>query len=316
MKAEAVQENGNPTGHGRPEDWPQYICDQGWENYTQEDHDVWKTLFQRQTEIIKGRACQEYIDGIAALKMDENQIPNFAEASKLLKEKTGWEVVAVKGLIPNLPFFQLLADRKFPAGNFIRTRDQLDYIEEPDVFHDFFGHVPLLTNPMFADYMAAFGKAGLRAADHDAITNHASLYWYTVEFGLIKQANEMRIYGAGVLSSPGETVFSLENSSPNRLGFDFERVMRTNYRVDDFQQTYFVIDDFKQLFEKDENELLKIYQNLKNKDDMHASDAVLGTDFVYQHGTQEYAKSKAKSSESLDDHIKNENDGQETPSID
>jgi len=294
MKAEKVQDSGNPTGHGKPEDWPKYIGDQGWENYTSEEHGVWKTLFERQKEIVKGRACKEYLDGIAALEMDQTQIPNFEEASKILKAKTGWEVVAVKGLIPDLPFFQLLAERKFPAGNFIRKPDQMDYIEEPDVFHDFFGHVPLLANPIFADYMEAYGKGGLKAHEHGTITNLARLYWYTVEFGLIQQDDGMRIYGAGILSSPGETKFAVESNSPNRIGFDLKRVMQTNYRVDDYQQSYFVIDSFDQLFSETYADFSKLYEEIKQDKTEYAPEDIAGSDNVFTKGTQEYAKSKDK----------------------
>lgn len=294
MKAEKVQDSGNPTGHGKPEDWPKYIGDQGWENYTSEEHGVWKTLFERQKEIVKGRACREYLDGIAALEMDETQIPNFEEASKILKAKTGWEVVAVKGLIPDLPFFQLLAERKFPAGNFIRKPEQMDYIEEPDVFHDFFGHVPLLANPIFADYMEAYGKGGLKAHEHGTITNLARLYWYTVEFGLIQQDDGMRIYGAGILSSPGETKFAVESDSPNRIGFDLKRVMQTNYRVDDYQQSYFVIDSFDQLFSETYADFSKLYEEIKQDKTEYAPEDIAKSDTVITKGTQEYAKSKDK----------------------
>ncbi len=293
MKAEVVQETGNPTGHGRPEDWPKYIKDQDWSKYTSEEHDVWKTLFARQSKIVKGRACQEYLDGVAALEMDQNQIPNFNEASKILKAKTGWEVVAVEGLIPDLPFFQLLAERKFPAGDFIRKPDQLDYIQEPDVFHDFFGHVPLLANPVFADYMEAYGKGGLKACQHGTITNLARLYWYTVEFGLIKQDDGMRIYGAGILSSPGETKFAVESDSPNRIGFDLKRIMQTNYRVDDFQQSYFVIDSFDQLFKETYADFSKLYEEIKADKTEYAPEDIAEGDTVLTRGSQEYTQSKA-----------------------
>lgn len=292
MKAEVIQDTGNPTGHGRPEDWPKYIKDQDWKKYSAEDHNVWKTLFARQKEIVKGRACKEYLDGIHALEMDENQIPDFKEASKLLKAKTGWEVVAVAGLIPDLPFFQLLAERKFPAGDFIRKSNQLDYIEEPDVFHDFFGHVPLLANPVFADYMEAYGKGGLKAHKHGCITNLARLYWYTVEFGLIKQNDDLRIYGAGILSSPGETVFAKESASPNRIGFDLKRIMQTNYRVDDYQQSYFVIDNFDQLFEQTYADFSSLYEEIKADKTQYAPHDLAPTDKVMTHGTQDYANGK------------------------
>ena len=288
MQTDSQEQAGNPTGHGRPEDWPKYIKDQDWAKYTSEEHGVWKTLFERQSEIVKGRGCQEYLDGITALDMDPHQIPNFAEASKILKAKTGWEVVAVDGLIPDLPFFQLLAERKFPAGDFIRRPDQLDYIEEPDVFHDFFGHVPLLANPVFADYMEAYGKGGLKAFEHGTIKNLARLYWYTVEFGLIQQDDGMRIYGAGILSSPGETVFSVESKSPNRVGFDLKRIMQTNYKYDDYQPTYFVIDSFDQTYA----DFSALYEQIKEENVNYAPQDLAPNDKVFTKGTQDYLNSK------------------------
>jgi phenylalanine-4-hydroxylase len=287
-----AQKMGNPKGHGDSTDYSPFVCDQKWEAYSVEDHNTWSVLFDRQKEIIKGRACDEFVEGLEALGIDNKQIPDFEKLSVVLKEKTGWEVVAVPGLIPDLPFFQLLSERKFPAGNFIRRADQLDYIQEPDVFHDVFGHVPLLANPVFADYLEAYGKGGLRSQEFGAITNLARLYWYTVEFGLIKTPKGQRIYGAGIISSPGETVFSLESDSPNRVAFDLKRVMQTEYRVDDYQQTYFVIDSFQQLFEQTLADFAPLYRELESDTVTYSPEQIAEKDTVLTRGTQEYAKSK------------------------
>jgi len=292
MKAEFIQELGNPTGMGNPEDWPKYIVDQGWDNYTAENHETWKTLYERQSEIIQGRACDEYFRGVEALKLDEDQIPAFEKINERLKPMTGWEVVAVEGLIPDLPFYKLLANRKFPSGNFIRKQSQLDYIEEPDVFHDVFGHVPLLSDPVFADYVQAFGEGGLRALKHGTTANLSRLYWYTVEFGLMETAAGLRIYGAGILSSPGETVFSLESDSPNRIRFDLRRIMQTKYRVDDYQQVYFVINSMQQLFDETYADFGPIYDELNESQDEYDLTTILPTDNVITEGTQEYAKKR------------------------
>ena len=205
-------------------------------------------------------------------------------------EKTGWRVVAVPGLIPNLPFYKMLSERIFPAGNFIRSRDSLDYIEAPDVFHDVIGHVPLLSNPKFADYLAAFGRGGLRAEKYDALDYLSSLYWFTVEFGLIDTDEGLRIYGAGILSSPGETKFSVESDSPNRIGFDLERIMRTQYRVDDYQQTYFVIPSFEELLDQTlNNDFAPIYEKIHQNPKSYGLAEIALEDRVITRGTQEYA---------------------------
>lgn len=282
--------SGNPTGHGVMGEYKSYIIDQGWETYSAEDHGTWNILYNRQKEILQGRACDEFIDNMERLKISDALIPDFRQLSKTLKSLTGWEVVAVEGLIPDLAFFQLLAERKFPAGNFIRRRDQLDYIQEPDVFHDLFGHVPLLADPVFADYLEAYGKGGIRAHEFGTITNLARLYWYTVEFGLMKTPKGLRIYGAGILSSPGELVFALDDPSPNRIEFDLKRVMQTSYRVDDYQPTYFVIDSFQQLFDQTYQDFAPLYAELNAKPKDNAADSVLDTDRVLHRGSGEYAR--------------------------
>lgn len=286
--------SGNPLGHGDSTDYRPYVIDQGWESYSPEDHGTWAILYNRQKEILHGRACDEFMENMDHLKIGDQQIPNFLELSKTLKSLTGWEVVAVPGLIPDLPFFQLLSERKFPAGNFIRRRDQLDYIEEPDVFHDLFGHVPLLAEPVFADYLQAYGKGGLKAHAHNAITNLARLYWYTVEFGLMNTPKGLRIYGAGILSSGGESVFALDDPSPNRIKFDLRRVMQTQYRVDDYQPTYFVIDSFKQLFEETYQDFSDLYTSLKTAPNEFGADQVLVDDLLITRGTQAYHQGRAK----------------------
>src|SRR5918994_2066125 len=225
------------------------IIDQSWERYTAEDHAIWRTLFERQQRILKGRVCQEYLDGLEALGISAEGVPNFDQINARLRRLTGWEVVAVPGLIPSRPFFQMLANRQFPAGTFIRSREQLDYLEEPDIFHDVFGHVPLLTNPAYADYMNEYGRVGLAAMEKKGVKFLARLNWYTIEFGLIRKPEGVRIYGAGIVSSFGEAKYVAHNASAHQLAFDLERVLRTGYYIDDFQAAYFVIDRFEDLFD-------------------------------------------------------------------
>lgn len=223
--------------------------DQAWGSYTPEDHAIWGTLFDRQLRTLKGQVCQEYLDGLAALGIGAEGVPEFDRMNARLRRLTGWEVVAVPGLIPSRPFFQMLANRQFPAGTFIRTQEQLDYLEEPDIFHDVFGHVPLLTNPAYADYMAEYGRIGLEAVDRKGVKFLARLNWYTIEFGLIRKPEGVQVYGAGICSSFGEARYVVEDPSANWLGFDLERVLRTGYYIDDFQASYFVIDRFEDLFD-------------------------------------------------------------------
>jgi phenylalanine-4-hydroxylase len=259
---------------------------QGWEDYTADDHRTWLTLYDRQAAILPGRACQPYLDGLAALDLRGQGIPDFRVLSERLHALTGWRVVAVPGLVPEDVFFDHLANRRFPAGNFIRRPDQLDYLQEPDIFHDVFGHVPMLTDPVFADYMQAYGRGGLRAGGFGRLGNLARLYWYTVEFGLLRTPEGLRIYGAGIVSSRTETVFALDDASPNRLGFDLRRVLRTPYRIDDFQQVYFVIDSLESLLETTvRTDFAPIYQDLATAADF-AIDDILPADIVFSRGTQ------------------------------
>jgi phenylalanine-4-hydroxylase len=276
---------------GAAADW---TVPQGWDGYyTAEEHAVWDTLFARQGEMLQGRATAAFLNGVDVLRLSRPGIPDFEELSDKLRGLTGWTVVAVPGLVPDAVFFEHLANRRFPAGRFIRRRDQLDYLQEPDVFHDVFGHVPLLANPVFADYMEAYGRGGLRSLGFAALEKLARLYWYTVEFGLVREAGGLRLYGSGIVSSYGESVFALDDPSPNRVGFDLKRVMRTRYRIDDYQQTYFVIDSFEDLLRTTvETDFAPLYGELASASDL-APDALAPGDEVLTRGTQAYARAKA-----------------------
>ena len=267
-----------------------YTVDQNWEHFTEEEHDRWDRLYARQGKILPGRACEEFMQGLETLRLSQSGIPHFGRLSDRLEKLTGWRIVAVPDLVPDEVFFDHLANRRFPAGNFIRPEAQLDYLQEPDVFHDVYGHVPLLANPVFADYMEAYGKGGQRAMGRGVLTNLARLYWYTVEFGLINTDDGMRIYGAGILSSKSESIFSLEDDSPNRIHFDLVRLMKTDYRIDDFQQTYWVINGFDELLQATYQDFGPIYDTLEADDTVYPVDAVLENDSVHTVGTQAYAE--------------------------
>ncbi len=229
---------------GANTDW---TVPQNWDKFTADQHAMWDRLFARQSAMLPGRAADAFLRGIDVLKLSRPGIPDYRELNAQLMAATGWQIIAVPGLLPDAVFFDHLANRRFPAGNFIRTPEQSDYLQEADVFHDVFGHVPMLADPVFADYMVAYGKGGLRSLGFGALDHLARLYWYTVEFGLIKQPNGLRIYGAGIVSSYAESIFALEDPRPNRIAFDLLRVMRTHYRIDDFQQNYFVISSIDEL---------------------------------------------------------------------
>lgn len=272
-----------PLGLG--EDW----LEPNQRIYNADEHAVWDELYARQMRLLPGRAAQEFLDGAELLGLGDGGVPDFAALSAKLDAHTGWSIVPVPMLIPDHVFFYHLANRRFPAGNFIRTREQIDYIQAPDVFHDVFGHAPMLAHPQFADYMQAYGKAGWKALKYNRLKALGALYWYTVEFGLIDTPNGLRIYGAGIASSAQECVFALEARSPNRLHLNVDRVMRTDYVISDLQQTYFVIDSFAQLIhETVDRPFDLIYASLK-PGFQYATAAVLETDRVYQLGTQEYA---------------------------
>jgi phenylalanine-4-hydroxylase len=286
-----IDDTPNPRPpEGAAVDW---TVPQNWDHYTPEEHGVWDTLFARQAKLLPGRASDAYLRGLDVLKLSKPGIPDFAELSERLMALTGWQVVAVPGLVPDDVFFDHMANRRFVAGSFIRRADQLDYLQEPDVFHDVFGHVPMLADPVFADYLEAYGKGGQRAVSLDALKYLARLYWYTVEFGLVAEPEGLRIYGAGIVSSFSESRFALEDASPNRIAFDLERVMRTEYRIDDFQQNYFVIPSFEELLSATtEIDFAPLYRSVRRQDDI-APGAVLTSDVLLTHGTQDYARGKA-----------------------
>ncbi|HEX7760754.1 MAG TPA: phenylalanine 4-monooxygenase [Caulobacteraceae bacterium] len=267
---------------------PDWTIDQAWDDYGAGDHAVWTTLYERQTALLPGRACDEFLRGLDALDLHRGGIPDFRRINPELTRLTGWSVVAVPGLVPDEVFFDHLANRRFPAGQFIRRADQLDYLQEPDIFHDVFGHVPMLTDPTFADYMQAYGRGGQRARHLHQLHHLARLYWYTVEFGLMATPAGLRLYGAGIISSRAETRFALEDPSPNRLGFDLERVMRTPYRIDDFQQVYFVIPSLQALLDATLRDFGPIYDRLAQAPDLGIED-VTPHDAVITRGSQAYA---------------------------
>lgn len=275
---------------GAAADW---TISQNWDAFTADEHAMWDRLFARQSDMLPGRAADAFLRGIDVLRLEKPGIPDYRELNARLMAATGWQVIAVPGLVPDEVFFDHLANRRFPAGNFIRTPEQLDYLQEPDVFHDVFGHVPMLADPVFADYMVAYGEGGLRSLKFDALKQLARLYWYTVEFGLIREAGGLRIYGAGIVSSFAESVFALDSDSPNRIGFDLARVMRTDYRIDDFQQNYFVIDSLDQLLDTTVNtDFAPLYAQNAALPPIPIAD-FLPEDEVITRGTQEYATAKA-----------------------
>ncbi len=266
---------------------PDWTIDQDWAAYTSQDHATWKLLYDRQMRLMPGRASKYHLEGLNDLPVFGDAIPDFERLSDTLEKRTGWRVVAVPGLVPNDVFFTHMANRRFPAGQFIRRPDQLDYLQEPDVFHDIFGHVPMLMNPVMADFMQAYGEGGLRAERLGVMDYLARVYWYTVEFGLIEEGGEVRVFGGGILSSYTETQFALESPSPNRIGFDLERVMRTHYRIDEFQETYFVMPSIDTLFDLANTDFGPLYDRLKTVPDYGLSE-VLPTDKVYTRGTGDY----------------------------
>lgn len=271
---------------------PDWTIPQDWRTYSAQEHATWDRLFARQSAQLPGRACAAFLRGLDVLHLSRPGIPDFAELSERLAGLTGWQVVAVPGLVPDAVFFDHLAHRRFVAGRFIRRPDQLDYLEEPDVFHDVFGHVPLLADPAYADYMQAYGEGGLRSLRFDALHRLARLYWYTVEFGLIEEADGLRLFGAGIVSSHGESIFALDDPSPNRIAFDLMRVMRTRYRIDDYQQSYFVIPSFEALLDATVAvDFAPVYAALEALDDL-APDAVLPEDRLFTRGTQAYARQR------------------------
>ena len=264
------------------------VVQQPWDSYSATDHQVWNILYERQRALLPAYACPEFLEGVERFGLGDGGIPRFDNLNEVLAQATGWQLVAVEGLLPDEVFFDHLANRRFPVSWWIRKMDQLDYLSEPDLFHDLFGHVPLLLNPVFADYMQAYGRGGMKAhaIGPEALMNLTRLYWYTVEFGLIRTDAGLRIYGAGIVSSKGESIYSIDSPAPNRIGFDLARVMQTRYRIDTYQQTYFVIDSFEQLFEATGPDFTPLYAELATRP-VHAAGDVLEGDKVYQRGTRE-----------------------------
>jgi phenylalanine-4-hydroxylase len=239
-----------------------YTCAQNYAGYTAADHDTYRRLYERQAALLPGLACDEFIAALPSLGV-KDRIPRFEEINARLHKATGWEIVGVPGLIPEVPFFTLLANRKFPVTDWIRAPEEFDYIVEPDIFHDLFGHVPLLFNPVFADYVQRYGQGGLKANDLGACELLSRLYWYTIEFGLIRQPEGLRAYGAGILSSSGELRYAVTSPEPQRVPLALDRTMRTRYKIDSYQQTYFVIDSFKQLFDMTAPDFAPVYERVK-----------------------------------------------------
>ena len=263
-----------------------FITEQNWAGYTPAEHATWDRLYARQSAMLSDRAAPAFLAGLQKLGLSQPGVPDLAQLSERLHALTGWKVVAVPGLIPDALFFRALADRTFVAGRFIRSPHQTDYLQEPDIFHDIFGHVPLLADPVFADYMQAYGEGGLRSLRFDALHHLARLYWYTVEFGLIRDGEALKICGAGILSSYGESQFALDDPSPHRLGLDLKRVMRTPYKIDDYQRTYFVIDSFEDLLRQTLTaDFAPLYRDLAGAPDL-TPDSLLATDIIFTRGTQ------------------------------
>lgn len=273
----------------RRKDW---TIDQMWSSYTAEEHDRWDRLHARAVDVLRPRACDEFLEALDALQLSRAGIPDMEDLSERLRPMTGWSVVPVTDLVPDEVFFDHLANRRFPAGAFIRPEREMDYLEEPDVFHDVFGHVPLLANPVYADFMEAYGKGGQRAMSRGRLANLARLYWYTVEFGLVRSKSGLKLFGAGIMSSAAESVFALESAAPHRVVFDLERVMRTEYIIDDFQQTYFVIDGFQSLLDACAQDFGGIYDRLETASDV-APDRLVADDEVLHRGDLSYFAAKA-----------------------
>lgn len=265
-----------------PEDM---TCDFRWEQFSDDHHSMWRFLFQRIMPELQNRACQEYLDGVALLDFaGENGIPNYDRISAKLRARTGWQLVTVPGLIPAEIFFAHLAKRQFPVTTFIRKPEEIDYLVEPDIFHDMFGHVPMLAHPVFADYFHAFGEGGIKAHQHGYLPYIETLYWFTVEFGLINTPKGRRIYGSGITSSMGESKFSL-SEKPHHVAFDVKRMMRQRYRIDTFQNPYFVIDSFEQLLDATKPDFLPIYKEVSGSESVDVG-KVLPNDILFQKGQE------------------------------
>ena len=231
--------------------------------YSADENAIWAELFARQKLAIRGKACDEFMHGLDLLKLPEDRVPQLPEVSAALKRETGWEVAYVPALIPFSEFFALLADRKFPAATFVRTREELDYLQEPDIFHEIFGHTPLLTNQYFADFTHTYGKLGLAASREDRVFL-ARMYWFTVEFGLMQKPGQpLRIYGGGILSSIGETEYAYHSDKAQRRRFDIVDALRTPYRIDIMQPLYYLIEDLRELYELTQRDIMALVQQAR-----------------------------------------------------
>ncbi|PJX22378.1 phenylalanine 4-monooxygenase [Advenella sp. S44] len=293
LEQKSADKHGAAAGATAPSaDW---TIDQNWEAYTPEEHAVWKTLYERQSKLLPGRVCDQYLACIQKMPITADRIPDFRRVNDTLMQHTGWQIVAVPGLVPDDVFFTHIANRRFPAGQFIRSKNKLDYLQEPDIFHDVFGHAPMLMNPAIADFMQAYGRGGLRALELGILPFISRLYWYTIEFGLVQQSDGVRIYGAGISSSFTETQYCLEDDSPNRIGFDLERVMRTDYRIDDLQKSYFVINELEDLFELAQIDFDPIYARIIDQPTL-PPDQIVSGDRVIHAGTLRYHHQKAAAS--------------------
>jgi phenylalanine-4-hydroxylase len=292
MQAEARMNTESQTSYSH------LIVDQGWKNYSDDEHESWRLLYQRQMEVLRPRVCPEYLEAIELLGFVADHIPKFDDVNERLRAISGWEVVATRGLVKSKPFFDMLTDRKFPSGFFIRDKNHLDYLEEPDIFHDLFGHIPLLTNPAYADYMHQYGRGGTNALKFKTTKNLARLNWWTIEFGLIQKPDGIKIYGAGLNSSFGEARYCLDDPSAHHIQFDLERCMRTRVYINDFQPVYFVIDSFESLFHITANtDFSPMYKSFKGMDGIHKAEDYLPFDLlpgdkVIREGTQEYIHPK------------------------
>ena len=254
---------------------PDFTVDQDLAGYSATDRAVWRQLMGRQPGIVRRHACRAFVEGMELLESPMD-IPDLARVSDFIEERTGWRLVAVPGFIPDEAFFAHLAARRFPVSVWVRRPDEMDYLVEPDLFHDFFGHVPMLLHPVFADYLAAYGTKGLEAIACGTLPRMARLYWYMVEFGLLHTPTGLKAYGAGMLSSRTETIYSVESPRPRRLWFDLQRVMRTEYMIDNFQKTYFVLPDFDTLFEALSQDFRPLYASLARRPDIDPANLAEG----------------------------------------
>ncbi|RUO25790.1 phenylalanine 4-monooxygenase [Aliidiomarina minuta] len=239
----------------------QYVSREPDENgiiaWSDEENAIWRDLVERQLKLMPGKACDEYMAGLDLIDFPKDRIPQLGEINKVLSETTGWQVTQVPALIPFDEFFRLLANKEFPVATFIRTREEFDYLQEPDIFHEIFGHCPLLTNPAFAEFTHTYGKLGYAATPKERVYL-ARLYWFTVEFGLMKTEQGLRIYGGGILSSPGETEYAVNSDKPERYPLKALDALRTPYRIDIMQPVYYTIESVEELFKISEMDIMSL----------------------------------------------------------